>query len=88
MTPPTATRNQKSNNEVGERIELGRYRTAAGVERVLYGQRVLVQPRRGNESVACRSRGVLSALTRPDAARRKRRNRRRGTGVVDTWEGS
>ena len=40
MTPPTATRNQKSNNDVGDRIELGRYRTAAGVERVLYGQRV------------------------------------------------
>ncbi|MBV8218734.1 MAG: hypothetical protein JO325_09730 [Solirubrobacterales bacterium] len=40
MTPPTATRNQRSDNEVGERTELGRYRTAAGVERVLYGQRV------------------------------------------------
>jgi len=40
MTPPAATRNQGSNNDVGERTELGRYRTAAGVERVLYGQRV------------------------------------------------
>jgi hypothetical protein len=40
MTPPTATGNQTNNNDVGERTELGRYRTAAGVERVLYGQRV------------------------------------------------
>jgi hypothetical protein len=40
MTPPTATGNQRSNNDVGERTDLGRYRTAAGVERVLYGQRV------------------------------------------------
>jgi hypothetical protein len=40
MTTPTATGNQTNNNDVGERIELGRYRTAAGVERVLYGQRV------------------------------------------------
>jgi hypothetical protein len=39
MTTPTVTRNQ-TNNDVGERIELGRYRTAAGIERVLYGQRV------------------------------------------------
>lgn len=40
MTTPTATGKQTTNNEVGERMELGRYRTAAGVERVLYGQRV------------------------------------------------
>ncbi|MGN6872540.1 MAG: hypothetical protein ACTHMY_29470 [Solirubrobacteraceae bacterium] len=40
MTPLTATDDQRSNNDVGERTELGRYRTAAGVERVLYGQRV------------------------------------------------
>ena len=40
MTTPTATVNQTSKNDVGERMELGRYRTAAGVERVLYGQRV------------------------------------------------
>ena len=101
MTTPTVTGDQTNHNDVGDRIELGRYRTAAGVERVLYGQRVatvvrflpessgvLVQRRRGNESVACRSRGVVSALIRPDAARRKRRNRRRGTGVLDTREGS
>ena len=40
MTAPTATGNQTNSNDVGERTELGRYRTAAGVERVLYGQRV------------------------------------------------
>jgi hypothetical protein len=40
MTTPTATGNQTNNNDVGERMELCRYRTAAGVERVLYGQRV------------------------------------------------
>jgi|HubBroStandDraft_6_1064221.scaffolds.fasta_scaffold1794728_2 hypothetical protein len=40
MTTPTTTRNQSSDDDVGERIELGRYRTSAGVERVLYGQRV------------------------------------------------
>ena len=40
MTTPTATGNKTKSNDVGERIELGRYRTAAGVERVLYSQRV------------------------------------------------
>ena len=40
MTTPTVTGNQRNSNDVGERTELGRYRTAAGVERVLYGQRV------------------------------------------------
>ncbi len=40
MTTPTATGNQRDSNDVGERTELGRYRTDAGVARVLYGQRV------------------------------------------------
>jgi hypothetical protein len=40
MTTPTVTRNQGTGDHVGERTELGRYRTDAGVERVLYGQRV------------------------------------------------
>jgi hypothetical protein len=40
MTMPTVTESRGSDNHVGERTELGRYRTAAGVERVLYGQRV------------------------------------------------
>jgi hypothetical protein len=40
MTSRTATGNPRSSDHVGERIELGRYRTAAGVERVIYGQRV------------------------------------------------
>jgi hypothetical protein len=40
MTTPTATGNQTKSSDVGDRIELGRYCTAAGVERVLYGQRV------------------------------------------------
>ncbi len=34
------TGNQRSSNDVGVRVELSRYRTATGVERVLYGQRV------------------------------------------------
>lgn len=40
MTTATVTENQKNVNDVGKRTELGRYRTAGGVERVLYGQRV------------------------------------------------
>jgi hypothetical protein len=40
MTTPTVTGNRTKSNDVGERIELGRYRTAGGVERVIYGQRV------------------------------------------------
>jgi hypothetical protein len=40
MTAPTVTGNPRNCDHVGERTELGRYRTAAGVERVLYGQRV------------------------------------------------
>ena len=40
MTPPTVTENPTNNHDVGERTELGRYRTADGAERVLYGQRV------------------------------------------------
>jgi hypothetical protein len=40
MTTPTVTENRRNGNRVGERIELSRYRTDAGVERVLYGQRV------------------------------------------------
>jgi hypothetical protein len=40
MTTPTVTGNQRNGEHVGERIELGRYRTVAGAERVLYGQRV------------------------------------------------
>jgi hypothetical protein len=40
MTTPTVIENRRNGSHVGERIELGRYRTDAGVERVLYGQRV------------------------------------------------
>ena len=40
MTTRTVTGNQRTGDHVGERTELGRYRTAAGAERVLYGQRV------------------------------------------------
>jgi hypothetical protein len=40
MTAPIVTPNQRDSNDVGERTELGRYRTVAGVARVLYGQRV------------------------------------------------
>jgi hypothetical protein len=40
MTTPTSIGNQRERDHVGARIELGRYRTTAGVERVLYGQRV------------------------------------------------
>jgi hypothetical protein len=40
MTTPIVTPNQRVSKDVGERTELGRYRTDAGVARVLYGQRV------------------------------------------------
>jgi hypothetical protein len=40
MTTPTVIETRRNGIYVGERIELGRYRTDAGVERVLYGQRV------------------------------------------------
>lgn len=40
MTTSTVTEARTNGIHAGERIELGRYRTAAGVERVLYGQRV------------------------------------------------
>jgi hypothetical protein len=40
MTTPTVIETRRSGSHVGERIALGRYRTDAGVERVLYGQRV------------------------------------------------
>jgi hypothetical protein len=40
MTTPTVIETRRTGNQVGERTELGRYRTDAGVERVLYGQRI------------------------------------------------
>lgn len=40
MTTPTVTETRRHGDHIGGRTELGRYRTAAGVERVLYGQRV------------------------------------------------
>jgi hypothetical protein len=40
MTMSTVTKDHTNDHAVGERTELGRYRTAAAVERVLYGQRV------------------------------------------------
>ena len=40
MTTPTVTETCRNGNRIRERMELGRYRTHAGVERVLYGQRV------------------------------------------------
>jgi hypothetical protein len=87
MTPQTAAENQRSNNHVGERIELGRYRTATGVERVLYGQRVATVVRflPGNlvvlvgslgpaEDSTCRSRTTIRTEGRANAVRRKRPN--------------
>jgi hypothetical protein len=40
MTTRAVTGNHRNSDYVGERMELGRYRTAAGVERMLYGQRI------------------------------------------------
>jgi hypothetical protein len=40
MTTPTVTETRRNGNTVGERTELGQYRTAAGEERRLYGQRI------------------------------------------------
>ncbi len=40
MTPPTIGGQHRNCKDVGERTELGRYGTVAGVARVLYGQKV------------------------------------------------
>jgi hypothetical protein len=40
VTTPTVTETRRNGNAVGERVELGRYRTATGEERRVYGQRV------------------------------------------------
>jgi len=40
MTTPTITETRRNGNHIGARIERGRYRTNAGVERILYGRRV------------------------------------------------
>jgi hypothetical protein len=40
MTMPSLTETRRNDNDIGERMELGPYRIATGVERVLYGQRV------------------------------------------------
>lgn len=40
MTTPSVTETRQNGAPAGERVELGRYRTAAGAERVLYGQRI------------------------------------------------
>lgn len=40
MTTATVTESRRNGNHVGERVKLGRYQTAAGETRVLYGQRV------------------------------------------------
>jgi hypothetical protein len=39
MTTPTVTETVRNGNQVGERVELGRY-TIPGQQRVLYGQRI------------------------------------------------
>lgn len=59
MTAPTDTGNQTNNNDVGDRIELGRYRTAAGVERVIYGQRVATVVRVTDVAVESPGRAYL-----------------------------
>ena len=40
MTTPTVTEIRRNGNQVGKRVELGRYCTNAGQERVVYGQRI------------------------------------------------
>jgi hypothetical protein len=40
MIAGTTIEARPNSTPAGERIELGRYRTAAGAERVLYGQRI------------------------------------------------
>ncbi len=59
MTTPTVTGDQTTSTEVGERIELGRYRTTAGVERVIYGQRVATVVRVTDVPVECPGRAYL-----------------------------
>ena len=88
MTMSTVTKDHTNDHDVGERTELGRYRTAAGVERVLYGQRVatvvrflpgkgavLVAQSTSDEDDACRSRRPASEPARSHAARPKRPKR-------------
>ena len=85
MTMSTVTKGHTNDHDVGKRTELGRYRTAAGVERVLYGQRVATVVRflPGNLAVLvaslgrcedgmCRSRAVLGAGGCAHAYRRQR----------------
>ena len=85
MTMSTVTKDHTNDHDVGERTELGRYRTAAGVERVLYGQRVatvvrflpghlvvLVGSLDPTEDSTCRSRTTIRAAGRAKALRRKR----------------
>lgn len=87
MTTPIVTPNQRNSNDVGERAELGRYRTDAGVARVLYGQRVgnVVRFLPGNfvvlvsslgpaEDNTCRSRTTMRDQGRTRATRRERPN--------------
>jgi citrate lyase synthetase len=40
MTTPTVTEIRRNGNQVGARVELGRYCTNTGQERVVYGQRI------------------------------------------------
>ncbi|MBV9334306.1 MAG: hypothetical protein JO243_00305 [Solirubrobacterales bacterium] len=87
MTTPIVRGDQTNNNDVGERIDLGRYRTAAGVERVLYGQRVaavvrflpgeavvFVWIRPSSKDGTCDPRRPVVAGIRPNAVRQKRRD--------------
>ncbi len=59
MTMATVTEARRNDNHVGERIELDRYRTDAGVERVLHGQRVGTVVRVTNVPVDHPSRAYL-----------------------------
>lgn len=86
MSASTITETRPSRRQVGDRVELARYRISAS-ERVIYGQRfdgvvrflpgnlvVVVSSLGPTEDSTCRSRTTIRAEGCADAVRRKRRN--------------
>ena len=70
MTAPAGTEKSVSENPVGERVELGRYRVSTG-ERILYGQRVdgVVRVERTGSNTAGDLLRLLPWLANEGAAR-------------------
>ena len=88
---------ERKAGRTGHRVELARYTTGDGGERVLYGQRVdgvvrflpresvvLVAQQGLSEDDACRCRRIPCEPARPHAARRKRPKRVSRTHLINT----